>query len=218
MFPFLKTLSRTVHEVHEEHHEEDYLSDETSYKSLTVWRKSLVLSCNGFTVIDSDGDLVYRVDNYSGHPSEVILMDGCGNIKFTLCRRKKKLRLVDNWLIYQEGDNDNSSAISEKHPSFVARKQINHMLQQNANVLAHVYAETSSNKGLAYVIEGSYAHRSCKIYEKSRKVVAEIKRKEASMGGEGVSFGLDVFVLVIRPGFDQGMAMAIVLLLDQMFS
>lgn len=125
---------------------------------------------------------------------------------------------MDNWLIYDEEGDDNNSPNSKKHPNFVARKQINHMLQQNANVLAHVYAETTSNKMHAYVIEGSYAHRSCKIYDKSRKVVAEIKRKEATIGGEGVCFGLDVFVLVIRPGFDQGMAMAIVLLLDQMFS
>lgn len=88
MFPFLRSLSRTVHKVHEEHHEEDHLADESSYKSLTVWRKSLVLSCNGFTVIDSDGDLVYRVDNYSGHPSEIILMDGYGKSKFTIHRRK----------------------------------------------------------------------------------------------------------------------------------
>ncbi|WOG81276.1 hypothetical protein DCAR_0100422 [Daucus carota subsp. sativus] len=217
MFLFLRSLSRTVHEVHEEHHEEDYVIDEASYKSLTVWRKSLVLSCNGFTVIDSEGDLAYRVDNYCEHPSEIILMDGCGKSKFTLCRRKK-LRLVDKWLIYNDEDDDNNSADDTKHPILVAKKQINHMLQQNGNVLAHVYAATSSNKMHAYVIEGSYAHRSCKFYDKSRKVVAEIRKKEAAIGGEGVSFGLDVFVLIIRPGFDQGVAMAIVLLLDQMFS
>lgn len=88
MFPFLRSLSKTVPEIHEEHHEEDYFTDETSYKSLTVWRKSLVLSCNGFTVIDSDGALVYWVDNYSAHPGEVILMDGIGKSKFTICRHK----------------------------------------------------------------------------------------------------------------------------------
>lgn len=66
------------------------------------------------------------------------------------------------------------------------------------------------------MIEGSYARRSCKVLDESRKVVAEIKRKEASKGG--VSFGHEVFVLVVQPGSDPGFAMALVLLLDQMCS
>lgn len=54
-------------------------------KSLTVWRKSLLLSCKGFTVIDSSGSLVYRVDNYSRHrPREMILMDAAGNSVLTM--------------------------------------------------------------------------------------------------------------------------------------
>lgn len=70
------------------------------------------------------------------------------------------------------------------------------------------------------MIEGSYAQRSCKVFDESRRVVAEIKKKEAMIGGSGrlgVSFGLEVFVLIVRPSFDPGFAMAIVLLLDQMF-
>lgn len=66
------------------------------------------------------------------------------------------------------------------------------------------------------MIEGSYTHRSCKVLDESRTVVAEIKRKEDIKGG--VSFGLEVFLLVVQPGFDPGFAMALVLLLDQMFS
>jgi len=69
----------------------------------------------------------------------------------------------------------------------------------------------------AYVVEGSYAERSCKVWNESRRVVvAEIKRKEASKGG--VSFGLEVFLLVVHPGFDPGFAMDLVLVLDQMFA
>lgn len=52
---------------------------------LTVWRKSLLLSCNGFTVIDSSGNLVYRVDNYARHhPREMVLMDGTGRPVLTV--------------------------------------------------------------------------------------------------------------------------------------
>jgi len=66
------------------------------------------------------------------------------------------------------------------------------------------------------VIEGSYTHRSCKVLDGSRKVLAEIKRKEAIVGG--VSYGVEVFVLNVEPGFDPGFAMGLVLILDQIFS
>lgn len=56
--------------------------------SLTVWRKSLLLTCNGFTVIDRNGNIVYRVDNYTGRPEEMILMDGLGKSILTMCRSK----------------------------------------------------------------------------------------------------------------------------------
>ncbi|KAJ6419666.1 hypothetical protein OIU84_029731 [Salix udensis] len=55
---------------------------------LTVWRKSLLISCNGFTVFNSCGDLVYRVDNYIDRPEELVLMDGSGKSILTMRRRK----------------------------------------------------------------------------------------------------------------------------------
>ncbi|XP_075669603.1 protein LURP-one-related 17 [Castanea sativa] len=224
MTRFLKSMSRTVHEEHHdqlvEHKTDDQYHEATACpSSLTVWRKSLVISCNGFTVINSGGNLVYRVDNYSGRPEEITLMDGSGIPVHTM-RRCKTLRLVDSWFVYEGEAGDHhcrtstSSTKSSKKPICSVRKHVN-ILHSNPNVLAHVF-RGSSNKGYAYVIEGSYAHRSCKVLDESRKVVAEIKRKEASKGG--VSFGHEVFVLVVRPGFDPGFAMALVLLLDQMCS
>ncbi|KAM7525811.1 hypothetical protein LguiA_015713 [Lonicera macranthoides] len=226
----LKALSRTVHE------EGPYIG--TFYRKigdeegacttiLTVWRKSLILSCNGFTVINSEGELVYRVDNYNGPLNEIILMDGLGNSILTLLRRKQKLRLVDNWDIY-EGEIGAKSL--KKKPICCARKQLN-ILRPSLNVIAHVHLLGLSDKSSpGFVVEGSYANRSCKVIDQeSRRVVAEIRKKEGiKMGvgggngdggaGGGVSFGLEVFILIIHPGFDPAFAMAIVLLLDQMFS
>lgn len=64
------------------------LSSSSSCISLTVWRKSLIFSCKGFTVIGSDGNLVYRVDNYSGRRDQTILMDASGKPILTICRHK----------------------------------------------------------------------------------------------------------------------------------
>lgn len=106
---------------------------------------------------------------------------------------------------------------ARKKPIFRVRKNMNILhAAPNSKVLAYVYDYRISEKKLAYRVEGSYGHRSCKILDASRRVVAEVKRKEAVKGG--VCFGAEVFLLVVLPGFDPGFAMALVLLLDQMFS
>ncbi|KAK6274667.1 hypothetical protein POUND7_004376 [Theobroma cacao] len=214
MFLFLKSLSRSVHEEHQE--QVEYLSKSTQgpCTSLTVSRKSLIVNCNGFTVIDSDGNLVYRVDNYMGRPKELILMDGSGKSILTM-RRGKNLGLVDTWLVYRgEVDDYCTSSTPSEKPIFYVRKRIN-ILHANPNVLAYVYRR-SSDKRYAYMIEGSYSQRSCKVLDETKRVVAEIRRKDAIIGG--ISLGLDVFLLRVQAGLDPGFAMALVLLLDRMFS
>ncbi|XP_022882248.1 protein LURP-one-related 17-like [Olea europaea var. sylvestris] len=216
MLLFLKSTSGKVKQYPEEEQDENKkkINETCCCTSLTVWRKSLLFNCKGFTVIGSDGSLLYRVDNYTGHPIQIILMDGSGNPIFTICNRKK-LGLVDSWLIYEgEVGEDRSIKTTSKKPIYSVRKNFN-IIQTNLNVLAYVYGGIS-HKRYAYMIEGSYANRSCRILDNSRRIVAEIKKKEAINGG--VSYGLEVFILIVRPGFDSRFAMAIVLLLDQMFS
>lgn len=61
-------------------------SDEATV--LTVWKKSLLLNCNGFTVFDTKGNLVFRVDNYlSGRKGEIVLMDAYGKPLLTIRRK-----------------------------------------------------------------------------------------------------------------------------------
>ncbi|KAL2348008.1 hypothetical protein Fmac_002008 [Flemingia macrophylla] len=215
VFPRLKALSRAVHEEQERDHDED--NQGSSCTSLTVWRKSLVMSCKGFTVIDCYGNLVYRVDNYIGRPNEVTLMDASGKSILTMCRRRK-LGLLDSWYVY-EGEVGNQRKMSRKleTPICCVRKHVS-ILHGNTNVKACVYrgASLSDKHCVAFTIEGSYAHRTCKVLDECRRVVAEIKRKEAN--SKNVSFGIEIFQLIVHPGFDPAFAMALVLLLDQMFS
>lgn len=58
--------------------------------TLTVWKKSLLFNCNGFTVFDANGNLAFRVDNYmtgSGNKGEILLMDAPGNPLLTIRRK-----------------------------------------------------------------------------------------------------------------------------------
>ncbi|KAL8216725.1 hypothetical protein R6Q57_023562 [Mikania cordata] len=209
MLRFLKPLSRTVHEDRDQDQEPSNVNGGGEPSSLTVWRKSLFVGCSGFTVINSDGDLVYRVDNYGAcRRQELVLMDASGKPILTVSR-SKKLKMVDNWLVF-EGE----ISSKEQKPICSARKHVN-ILWPKVKRLAQVYIEPYNNHKNMYKIEGSYMNRSCKVLDESRNVVAEIRRKETVT--KGVSFGLEVFELIINQGFDSGLAMAIILLLDQMF-
>ncbi|XP_059306893.1 protein LURP-one-related 8 [Lycium ferocissimum] len=175
---------------------------------LTVWKKSLLFNCDGFTVFDNKGNLVFRVDNYNaGTQGEIVLMDASGNSLLTI--RRKRLSLSDCWLVF-EGETD-------VHPLFSVKKNVNLL---NSKSLAQVYdqrkgAVSSPKKKVVYEIEGSYGQRCCAVYDNNHRRVAEIKRKEAV---KGVAFGIDVFRLIVQPDeIDPSMAMALVILLDQMF-
>ena len=59
--------------------------------ALTVWKKSLVFGWNGFTVFNSSGNLMFRVDNYPSDPKdELLLMDAAGRALLTMRRKVYK--------------------------------------------------------------------------------------------------------------------------------
>ncbi|GMI74326.1 hypothetical protein like AT2G38640 [Hibiscus trionum] len=172
---------------------------------LTVWKRSLLFNCNGFTVFDGKGDLLFRVDNYmQGNKGSILLMDANGKPLLTIRRKKMSLGLGDNWLVY-EGEETTST------PRFSVKKSLNLF---NNKRLAYVIGNDRSNK-IMYEIEGSYSQRRCAVLGDNRRLAAEIKRKESS---GGVVFGTDVFRLTVQPdNIRTDFAMALVILLDQMF-
>ncbi|KAI9174861.1 hypothetical protein LWI28_023814 [Acer negundo] len=53
--------------------------------TFTIWMRSLICHTNGCTVYDSNGDIVYRVDNYDQKcRDKVYLMDLRGQVLFTI--------------------------------------------------------------------------------------------------------------------------------------
>lgn len=110
---------------------------------------------------------------------------------------------MDNWQVY-----DGETTVK---PLFTVTKHVNFL---NTKSVAHVSATGSKTKKSIYEIEGSYAQRACAVYDDKRRCVAEIKRKETV---KGVKFGGDVFRLFVQPEIDPTVAMALVVVLDQMF-
>ncbi|PKA61812.1 Protein LURP-one-related 8 [Apostasia shenzhenica] len=205
--------------------------------TLTVWRKSLLFNCSGFTVFDEKGNLVFRVDKYakSGSNSDIVLMDATGEPLLTIRRKVReiaiwicetqarfeklgisrsdhfsvpqKLSIVEHWQIYEGEASANPRLSVRKHVSFFRSKALAHVTPCSA-----FPADCGGAAG--YEVEGSYAQRRCAIYDDSRRAMAEIRRKEAV---SGVAFGHDVFRLVVQPGIHAAVAMAVVILLEEMF-
>ncbi|XP_071690860.1 protein LURP-one-related 8-like [Rutidosis leptorrhynchoides] len=177
---------------------------------LTVWKKSLLFGCDGFTVFDSNGNLVYRVDNYvSGGNGEIVLMSSTGRSLFTI--RRKMLSISESWLVYDGETTINPRLSVTKHHKLHHTKSVAYV-----NSINSLKYNTSRNKkdAIIYEIEGSYAQRCCVVYDDMHRCVADIRRKEAK---KGVALGDDVFQLVVQPSEDQNVAMALVIVLDQMF-
>jgi len=113
--------------------------EETPAMLLTVWRKSLLFNCHGFTVFDAKGDLAFRVDCYASarRRAEVVLMDVAGKPLLSSL-------LAEHWVIY-DGDGTASRPL--------------------LSVRRHASLRSSSSKTLAaeysYVVEGSYGRRAC---------------------------------------------------------
>uniref|UniRef100_A0A0E0J628 Tubby C-terminal domain-containing protein n=1 Tax=Oryza nivara TaxID=4536 RepID=A0A0E0J628_ORYNI len=172
---------------------------------LTVWRKSLLFNCHGFTVFDAKGNLAFRLDCYdatSSRRADLVLMDAAGKPLLTI--RRKRISLYDSWIIY-DGD---GAATATATPLLSVRRHRRVGLRAS-KAIAHV-TPLSSSLPLpeAYVVEGSYGRRSCAVRDARGDAVAEVRRKE--------SVGDDVFRLVAQPRLGAPLAMAIVIAIDEM--
>ena len=166
--------------------------------TLTVWRKSLLFNCRGFTVFDAKGDLAYRVDSYDDAEAEVVLMDPAGRPAFTV--RRKRLSLSgEQWLIF--------AGEEARRPVYAVKRGGGGKSMARVALCA---AGGGAGAAAPFEVEGSYVRRRCVVYDGERRVVAEVQPKEA--------VGTDVFRLVVQPGVDVSLTMAVVVALDQMFA
>ncbi|CAD6268585.1 unnamed protein product [Miscanthus lutarioriparius] len=172
---------------------------------LTVWRKSLLFNCDGFTVYDARGVLAFRVDCYaaSRRRAEVVLMDAAGAPLLTV--RRKRLSLAERWLIYDGAD---AGTTPPPRPLLSVCRHVGGLHSSGSGkTLARVVMPTATSE--AFVVEGSYGRRACAVRDARGDVVAEVRRKEA--------VGDDVFRLVVSPRLGAPLAMGLVIALDEMF-
>ncbi|KAK8654986.1 hypothetical protein V6N13_107579 [Hibiscus sabdariffa] len=176
---------------------------------LTVHKTSVFFPGDGFVVYNPKGEVLLRFDSYYGPDSlprdELVLMDATGHCLLTLIRKKPSL--------HQRWEGLLGEKMEKESPVFCVRRS---SIIGRSNVVVDVYGDP----GEEYQIDGSYPQRCFTIYgtsleSSSKEPMAEIKRKVDP--STHVMLGKDVFLLCLRPGFDSAFAMALVLVLDQMF-
>ncbi|XP_057786880.1 protein LURP-one-related 5-like [Salvia miltiorrhiza] len=165
----------------------------------TVMKTSVFFAGDGFTAFDSKGELIFRVDNYDGGDScEMVLMDRAGRCILTV--RRKRPSLHQRWEGFVGEGREDKALFSVRRSSMIARP---------TGMTVDVY----SDPGEEYLIEGSFACRTCTVLNAERQVVAEIRRKVDIYANLVLS--KDVFLLSVKRGFDSAFAMGLILILDQ---
>ncbi|PSS04160.1 Protein LURP-one-related like [Actinidia chinensis var. chinensis] len=165
-------------------------------ESFTIWMKSLVFHGNGCTVFDSNGEIVYRIDNYNTKSSnEVYLMDLQGKVLFSI--RRKKLSIFGHWDIYRWSG-------SQMKKWFQARKNCNIL---GGDMACQVILGRDKAKSIGYRILGLTGKLEFKITDNRGELVAEVKPKQLS---SGLMLGDDVLTLVVEPQIDHSIIMALV--------
>ncbi|CAL9750290.1 unnamed protein product [Musa acuminata subsp. burmannicoides] len=177
---------------------------------LTVWCKSLLFHGHGYTVYDdSDGRMVFRVDNYAHNwRQETVLMDYTGNVLLTIRRRRKILNLTESWEAYK-GDKDVQRMAGERMPLFKATKNL------GCHSCTISMFTGCGVKPLGYRMNWSRDKEWSKIYQAAANTpVAEVSRKCGSMAKKLLD--KDVLTLRVQPGMDQALAMAMIMITNSM--
>ncbi|RVX17053.1 Protein LURP-one-related 3 [Vitis vinifera] len=156
----------------------------------TIWMKSLVLHGKGCTVFDSNGGIVYRVDNYDRKFSnEVYLMDFRGKVLYTILRK--------GYCAAKE--------IKQGKPGFRVRSKTFGILRGGSPFKAVVGLD--KNQPCQIKIEKRTSSNStCKIVDELGLLVAEVKRKTSKCG---VVLGDDVLTMVVEPYIDHSLVMGL---------
>ncbi|EXC45786.1 Protein LURP-one-related 11 [Morus notabilis] len=172
-------------------------------ETFTIWMKSLVLNCKGCTVFDSNGQIVYRVDNYSSKCRDVYLMDFKGEVLFTILR-KEKFKLFRFW----EGYKSTGADRNPKRPGFQVRKAPFRLISRGYSSSRDVVVVgLDENQSFGYNIESCRTRNSpCKIVDKFGRPIAEVKRKQSTCG---VLLGDDVLTMVVEPFMDHCLIMGL---------
>ncbi|KAL0380594.1 UNVERIFIED_CONTAM: Translation initiation factor eIF-2B subunit alpha [Sesamum angustifolium] len=155
-------------------------STSTKQEVFTVWMKSLILGSNGCAVFDSDGEIVYRVDNYCHKSSnQVYVMDATGKVLFTIV--KKKFSVVGLWEGYRSSRGGGRGVKNKENLGFRVRKLVG--IRMILGLLTgywpyKVVVRLSEGQACEYVMETHVSRPCCKIDNSAGLVAEQLRRSD----------------------------------------
>ncbi|KAL2933802.1 Protein LURP-one-related 11 [Bienertia sinuspersici] len=143
------------------------LLSSTKGEIFTIWMKSLILGGKGCTVFDSNGEVVYRVDNYcSKYCNQVFLMDSEGRVLLTILR--KKYRLLAHWEGYRDEKKKGASWLFQVRKSWKIPKN-----PLEYEVVVNMYHDRKSPAFKIQKVKSDST--SCKIVDRLGGSIAEVR-------------------------------------------
>ncbi|XP_041989680.1 protein LURP-one-related 11-like isoform X1 [Salvia splendens] len=176
----------------------------------TLWMKSLIMSTNGCAVFDSNGCIVFRVDNYSHRcTTQICIMDATGKVLLTILK-KQKFSLFKTWEGYRS---TTSTEGGKKKPVFQVRKLMGiraFLGYLRGYSICKALIRVDEDKVCEYRMEIKSCKQSWRIVDAFGGLVAEVKRK---ITRSGVVLGEDVLTMVVEPHIDHSLVMGLVLVM-----
>lgn len=181
--------------------------DSPSTSTFTVWKRSLLFNGKGgFTVFDSFGNLVFRVDDYPSQAKHQLhLMDAAGNILLSM--RYKRLSCSQRWDAFR-GDGHAGCG----KPAFSVIRSALALFSRKPFARVVLNPIKGHNTKLCdYQMKGSLceATSSFTVIGGSGEIVAQATRKQATTE---IMLGEDVLSLVVQPGMDQTLVMGLLII------
>ncbi|KAL9228478.1 hypothetical protein vseg_004056 [Gypsophila vaccaria] len=160
--------------------------------------KSLILGGKGCTVFDSNGRVVYRVDNYRSKCSDkVLLMDCHGQVLLTILR--KKFAMLSRWEGYRHEKKNGASWLFRVKKCWKFTKK-----PLGSEVVVNL--DHDKNSPVLKIEKGKSKNSSCKIVDRVGGPIAEMTRKQSE---GGVVLGDDVMTLVVEANVDHSLVMGL---------
>ncbi|WOK96742.1 hypothetical protein Cni_G05449 [Canna indica] len=201
-----------IHPTRSKNVDEDLTTTATNHPSVwTVWNKSSMgfQGTDGFSIYDSQGNLAFRVDNYSRmhkcFAGELLLMDGTG--KALMAMKPQILSMHDRWRGFKDEDGLESSC--KTHVFSMRRRSI---LQNHDKTEIFLDSPKNHSSVPNFRTEGCFRTRNCKILNGKGDEVAQISHKKVN---QSVTLGDEVFTLIIQPSMDTALIMAFLVIMDR---
>ncbi|CAN6171459.1 unnamed protein product [Urochloa humidicola] len=170
---------------------------------LTVTKKAMSFSGGDFTVTDSGGAAVLRVEGvYFSVRSRRVLHDAAGRPVLTM--ERKVFSMHDAWKVFR-GDSTNSRDLL-----FTVKRTSMFQLKTSMGVFL---AGNTAEQVCDFKIKGSYFERTCAFYRGNSDImIAQMKRKFTV---SNVLLGKDTFCVTVFPNVDYVFIVALVVILDE---